>query len=429
MAGLGAGAYWLGGASDRAFREDALNRRPLRMYALAELAIALFGLGLAFVLPRLGSVSAATSGYVHDARGWNVLSAGSHALRYLVAVALIAPATFLMGGTLTLLIRFVVASSLERATRLISYLYAANTLGAALGALLTDLVLVPTLGIRSTQLVAVGINAVAGVAALALSRGASPAPPVETLGHCAKETAREEPSGRGVGATALALVLAGFSAMGLEILWFRHLSSVLGERRAVFSLLLAVILVGIAAGAASGAWLQRRVGRPALLLLAAECLFAVTTLACLGAVHPWAINYSGLADLKPAFDAAPPWKAAMLELWRASADRRRGPRARDFMGVSFPLANANVQRAVASVGHRAGLLYLANTLGNVAGCALVGFGSSPLLACSAPRSCSRGPPRRARSRSTCRRAPSRGSGRPGRPPPSWRSRSGRRRSS
>ena len=36
--------------------------------------------------------------------------------------------------------------------------------------------------------------------------------------------------------------------MGMEILWFRHLSILLGGFRAVFSLLMTVILIGICAG-------------------------------------------------------------------------------------------------------------------------------------------------------------------------------------
>jgi putative ABC transport system permease protein len=36
--------------------------------------------------------------------------------------------------------------------------------------------------------------------------------------------------------------------MGLEILWFRHVSILLGGFRAVFSLLLSVILIGIGVG-------------------------------------------------------------------------------------------------------------------------------------------------------------------------------------
>ena len=42
--------------------------------------------------------------------------------------------------------------------------------------------------------------------------------------------------------------MTGFAAMGMEILWFRHFTILLGGFRAVFSLLLTVILVGIGVG-------------------------------------------------------------------------------------------------------------------------------------------------------------------------------------
>ena len=53
---------------------------------------------------------------------------------------------------------------------------------------------------------------------------------------------------RGRVLTAIALALSGFAGLGMEILWFRHFSIMLGAFRAVFSLLLTVILVGIGAG-------------------------------------------------------------------------------------------------------------------------------------------------------------------------------------
>src|SRR5204862_4592324 len=78
--------------------------------------------------------------------------------------------------------------------------------------------------------------------------------------------------------TALALALSGFAALGMEILWFRHFSIMLGAFRAVFSLLLTVILVGIGAGALIAAALQRRVKSPGALLIAMQSLFVVFTL-------------------------------------------------------------------------------------------------------------------------------------------------------
>ena len=49
------------------------------------------------------------------------------------------------------------------------------------------------------------------------------------------------------------------------------------------------------------------------------------------------------------------------------------------MGAAFPLANALVQRAEHSVGRRAGTLYLANTVGAVAGSLATGFILLPSL--------------------------------------------------
>jgi spermidine synthase len=379
MAGLGAGAYVLGRAGDRAFRRHP--RRPLQMYACAELAVAACGIALALLLPHMGRVSAATSSYVQGDRGWYALSAGSNALRYVVAIALVAPPTFLMGGTLTLLIRAVVAKSVASAGQRSGALYGANTAGAALGALLTDLALVPALGVFRTQLVAVVINVAAGAVALGLARAIpSRETGVPDATRAPLPAAAPVRGGAETWATALTLLLAGFAAMGLEILWFRFLSSTLGARRAVFSLLLAVILTGIGAGSFAGSWLHRRLGRPAVLLLVAECLLAVTTLALVGFVDQHAAVWSGFARLKEAFDAAPAWKRALLELWmslRPIALLVGIPAL--LMGMSFPLAQANAQRVEASVGHRAGVLYLATCVGNVLGCALVGFVLLPAL--------------------------------------------------
>jgi predicted membrane-bound spermidine synthase len=50
------------------------------------------------------------------------------------------------------------------------------------------------------------------------------------------------------------------------------------------------------------------------------------------------------------------------------------------MGCAYPLANANIQDASASVGRRAGILYLANTIGAVLGSLLTGFWLIPGLA-------------------------------------------------
>ena len=70
-----------------------------------------------------------------------------------------------MGGTLTLLIRYVVSEDVASAGWQVGLLYGVNTAGAAVGCLLTDTAMVPLLGIRSTQTIAVGLNLFAAAGA------------------------------------------------------------------------------------------------------------------------------------------------------------------------------------------------------------------------------------------------------------------------
>src|SRR6185503_4753629 len=129
---------------------------------------------ISLVLPGLSALSAISSSYVIDQTGWFVLSSISYVSRGAIVFVLLAPVTLLMGGTLTLLIRHLVRRDVETAGWKIAVLYGVNTTGAAAGAFLTDFVLVPAAGQRATQMVAVALNVIAGVGALALARGASP---------------------------------------------------------------------------------------------------------------------------------------------------------------------------------------------------------------------------------------------------------------
>jgi spermidine synthase len=394
MLGLGAGGYLVGAWADRRYarRPDSL----LRTYGHIEIVVALMGLAIAAILPHLGAISAAVSSYTREPSGWYALSAMSYLARAGIAVALIAPITLLMGGTLTLLIRHRVRDDLEVAGWRIAALYGVNTTGAALGCFLTDFALVPAYGLFATQALAVVLNLVAGTGALLLARAAAkvrltPDTTREKKGKRRRdgrsarlqpgpESARRQPDPEPVSSglwrpivyTSLALALAGFAAMGMEILWFRHFSILLGGFRAVYSLLLTVILIGIGVGSLLGGLLDRRTRRPAEWFMIVQALFVASTLAGFA-----------IADVRP-IDAAmmtadgggvQPGLARMLtELWfngRPILVEVAVPAL--LMGFSFPLANAVIQRTEQSVGRRAGLLYLANTAGAVCGSLAAGF--------------------------------------------------------
>ena len=444
MLGLGVGSYVVGAWADRRYARlrlfelrpgsaeprsnaDAPPHSLLRVYGTFEIVIAAMGLALAAVLPHLGAVSALVSSYVREPSGWFALSTSSYFARAGIAVALLTPITLLMGGTLTLLIRHLVRTDLEVGGWRVAVLYGINTAGAALGAVVTDFALVPAAGLWGTQMVAVFFNALAGVGAWYLARipdqqtvrlkpdtttgkkrqkglrqgvrsvrlqpdrasvrsvrlqpEVADAPSVAVQPNGAAD--HESPSGtRAVVLTSAALAMTGLASLGMEILWFRHFNILLGGFRAVFSLLLALILVGIGAGSFIGGAVYRRSGRPAEWLMIAQGLFVASTLFGFAAADVNVINNDpagrGPGSLLP--DGAMPAVGALAEIWFNAKPML----AEIFipallMGFSFPLGNAVIQHAERSVGRRAGVLYLANTVGGVCGSLVAGFVLLPML--------------------------------------------------
>jgi spermidine synthase len=375
VCGLGLGSYLAGRWADRRLEADPAG--PLRAYAGFELAIAALAACIAFALPLLADLAARVATYEQGEHGWYWLAPSASAVRYVCAAAVMLPVTLLMGGTLTLLIRDRVREDLSGAGWDVSVLYGVNTAGAALGCLLTDLVLVPELGIRATQGVAVGLNLFAGLGALALSRAAS-RPAAPRAPASAHPAAPFEPA---VVSLAAALGLGGFAAMALQIVWFRHLVAFFGGYRPVFSILLAAILIGIWLGALLGGWLARFVRRPAALQALALFGFVAASLGSL------ALAEGSREALARAFAGTPPWSFYGM-YFREAAALVLGPAL--FSGAAYPLANALAQRESRRVGERAGLLYLANTVGGVLGSLVAGFVLLPALGVQATAACAAG---------------------------------------
>jgi predicted membrane-bound spermidine synthase len=390
MLGLGAGGYVVGTWADRrhALRPDSL----LRVFGAFELTIGILALGVSLVVPRLGDVSALFSSYVQGSDGWYVLSASSHLARAALVVVLLTPITLLMGGTLTLLIRHVVGGDVDAGGWRIALLYAANTAGAAVGCFLTDFALVPAFGLQRTQVIAFAFNVTAAAGAFSVGRNTvrlKPDTTIENKPRPARKNVRSvrlQPD-RGVEPdqivqpaaairwTAAAIAISGFAAMGMEIIWFRYFSILLGEYRAVFSVLLAIVLAGIGFGALASGWLHRRAERPAAVWMLVQAGFVASIL--LGLVS---VDARQLRDAAAGHAAAEGWARAWAELWfNAKPILLVAGVPSLLMGFSFPLANAHIQRTESRVGGRAGLLYLANTAGAVGGSLAAGFLLLPFL--------------------------------------------------
>jgi spermidine synthase len=393
MLGLGVGGFAAGGWADRRYqhRPDSL----LRSYGYVELAVAILGLGLSLLFPQLGQLSSLVSAYTTDEQGWYVIATGSHLARTCIAIILLTPITVLMGATLTLLIRHLVRRDVDTSGSRIALLYAVNTGGAAFGCFLTDFALVPAYGLRATQFIAVLVNLVAAAGALLLAMRVQSADKRsaarQSIPRARKSrkpmvnvpppTADSTPAlPRNVVWIGVALALSGFAAMGMEILWFRHFTILLGQFRAVFALLLTIILLGIGAGALASATLVRRLARPLELWAAVQALFVASCLFGLFVADAAPIEAAVRADpsgggaLGPIVTMESGFERTLAELWfNARPMLLEVAPAVLLMGFSFPLGNAIVQRAESSVGRRAGLLYLSNTAGAVLGSLITGL--------------------------------------------------------
>lgn len=119
MAGLAVGSFSFGRRSGRI-------RRPLRLYGLLEIGVAVF----AFLLPTL--LDWVDSIYVAAALRSDDVDFRLTLLRVAMAFGVLVIPTFFMGGTLPVLTRFLVHRHGEFGTRL-AWLYGVNTLGAVGG--------------------------------------------------------------------------------------------------------------------------------------------------------------------------------------------------------------------------------------------------------------------------------------------------------
>jgi len=380
MLGLGVGSYLAGIWGDGRYKKGN-SSGFFRTYGYAELGIAMMGLLIALTLPVLKNFLGSLAHYSLDARGWHHLSFFSHFSQFFAAILLMLPATMLMGATLTLLIRQLVSEDVQMAGWRIGVLYGFNTAGAALGCFSTDLFLVPKIGLLRTQLLAVMINLAVGFAAILITKKmvVLKSQSSHTLSSDrSREAAKLEfPSGK-VTPIALALFFSGFASMGMEIVWFRLLSSSLGGFRVIFSMMLTVILVGIWLGSLAGGYSAKHWGKPVERYMLVLAVFIFSTPLLLVAFNGHVAEaYLMKRILQLPSAVGLPWLTQMWGIMRPILGVIGLPSL--LIGFSFPLANACVQRLEQSVGRRAGGLYLANTLGNVFGAVTAGFILLPKL--------------------------------------------------
>lgn len=319
------------------------QRHPLRVYALLELGIGALGLLALHLIPSVGGLYTAWSGY-----GLN-----GFLLRGVVAAACLLPPTLLMGATLPALARQV--GAVENRVSWLGFFYGANIAGAVFGCLLSGFYLLRVYDVGAATYVALAINMSIAVIALALSAAAP-------LQGDSVDQLKQAPAAQRRARDArvyVAISLSGLCALAAEAIWTRMLGLLFGASVYALAIILAVFLVGLGIGSGIGALLCRILARPQLALgwcqWLAACALAWTAYDISASLPYWPINPSTSSNIRFNFE---------LDLARAFWAMLP---ATLLWGASFPLALAAAASRRQDAARLIAGVYAANTFGAIIG--------------------------------------------------------------
>lgn len=295
-------------------------------------------------------------------------------LRFVGASSILLVPTTLMGIGLPLLTE---ATRRRRGTPGESFnrLYAANTIGAALGCLVAGFVLIPNLGV-TLGLVAATIGHAAN--ALFAFRLAAPAGQVDAAEPSPRASkARTAPAAAAAPAPSRGLAvlfpfLLGVPTIVYEATWSRSLVLILGSTTYAYSILLAVFILGLGLGPLLVARATDRVRQPWAWVAGLQFAIAISAFGVkvlVGRLPLWVGEpLARYAQSFGGFMLVEAGIAAMVLIVPTL-----------LLGCAFAFAARAVQETFASGGEAAGTFLGANTLGNTTGSLAATFLLIPAL--------------------------------------------------
>jgi spermidine synthase len=352
--------------------------QALKVYAALEIAIAIVAVALPYELRVLDNLLAWA--YADGAGGTRFVT-----LRLLASLLLLSVPAAAMGATFPIASRWFVPAA-GRAAQDAGALYAANTIGAALGALVAGFVLLPRLGLVGATWIGVALNIAAAGGAWMIARQAGAGPiiepqhanPVESRARArrgVRAAAAATPSGPiepRLWLAAAALGVSGFASLTLQVVWTRLLALILGPTTYAFSTMVAVFIAGIAIGAALASRLVARSREPLIGLSLCLALSVAFGAAAASFVDEGILALAEVVAQPTVTFGQVLARQALLALLLLA------PMAIAF-GAAFPFAVAVATRRMETVSMDLGAIYAINTAGAVAGALLAGFVLIPWL--------------------------------------------------
>lgn len=369
---------YLGGmsvGSAIAARRSARIREPLVAYAIVEGLVGL--LGLVFHDAFLGVTELAYSTIFPALAGGPVLVI----VKWSIAGLLILPQAILLGATFPLmsagLIRLVSRDGRSDTGRLISVLYFANSIGAAVGVLIAGFYLIGAAGLPGTILTAAIINLLVGLTVFGAVRLAQEHEEPDSAPPPAHAAERGAPSPELPMLWRVLLIVTAGTALSsfiYEIAWVRMLSLVLGSATHSFELMLSAFILGLSLGAF---WVRTRADRfrdPVRALGVTQWAMGALAILTLSA---YLTSFDWMAFLIQGLDQNPEGYALFTVAKYGIALAVMLP-ATFCAGITLPLITRMLLNA--GSGERAiGVVYSVNTLGSIVGAGLAALVLMPVL--------------------------------------------------
>ena len=366
MGGLGIGAEFWGRRAERV-------KRPLALYGALEVAIGIYALAAPLLFNAIGA------GYIALQRAYGRPFGFDQPIRLLIACLAIAPPTFLMGGTLPILTRYC-ANRRGGSAGILAGLYAWNTFGAVVGCFAAGFILILTLGVVETNMLAAAIDVLIG--AIAIRLGIVPSnnnvyfnqslisnTSINTQKFEHHEVDRNRLGGLPVVSIAS---VSGFCGLAYEVLWTRGvLATITDGTTYAFTAMLTAFLAGhaiggrLARGALFGTNRRVQVADASLwfklgLAQTFVGLGALASIPLLVLASRLIFAHGGFQSARASFwnwEAPFYFSVCFIAMFLPAV----------FLGASFSLAARLFTGRGGAVAANAGRLYLGNTWGAIAG--------------------------------------------------------------
>ncbi len=344
MGGLALGASYIGRMIQRV-------KNPVRLYAILELAIAVSALCVPYFLQFIAHVYS----FFYTTPQLSSMSAHNAIMYVLGSFAVLLIPTTLMGATLPLLSDFAVQRG-DNFGKKIGRLYATNTFGACMGALISAFLLLPNYGLGMTTYTAVVINVIIFIVGVLYFRRNT-----ETRSNTALTQDNQSTTQKSIHWILPIILVSGAVSFAYEILWTRLLSHMLGSSIYSFGVMLFVFLLALALGAFLGSSLSKK-----FRATTSFCFVQLAIALCFFISFFFANDLTDF-DMKGHYGS---WSFINEAIIIGLATLLPGAL---FIGMTFPLAINILATENHNSGEVSARVYSWNTVGAIIGSLLMGF--------------------------------------------------------